>query len=605
MAYYSEDLIDEVLSSTDIVELIGEYVQLRRRGANYIGLCPFHKEKTPSFTVSAEKQIYKCFGCSEGGSAIQFVMKIENLDFREALEFLAERAGIDLSRFTVSSNLERDKQTKDIKERIFEINKIAAKYFYDALKENVEVDGSILREYLKKRQLDMQIVTRFGLGFGTKKDISLFKYLLKEGFTKEEMLKAGVVSLNVRGDVYESFSCRLIFPIFDTRDRVIGFGGRVLDNSLPKYVNSPENIVYHKGKNLYGMNIAKKGALDQILIVEGYMDAVALHKNGITNVVASLGTALTEGQAKLLKKYTSTVIIGYDQDNAGKAATMRAIDILYREGLKVKVLTLDHKDVKDPDEYINKYGKDRFLECTKNSLNYVDYKVKHLEETLNPTSGDINTKVDFLNGVANILAGIGNNIEREMYLNNISSVYNISKGAIVQEISKKTGVKKSLENQNVIVDIETMKNKRESSLGKKRRQEQYILALMLSKSRKIINKVKDMAHEKDFSTEELKVMYSNLKGLDKDGQLDKINVLAYFKKPEEVNLITEIMCLNINSLDKEKLILDIEREIKQDRYKVRMEEIFKRLSEKDVSQDEKEMLNVELAQIIIKKGNLK
>lgn len=599
MAYYSEDAIEEVISNTDIVDLIGQYVPLKRRGANYIGLCPFHREKTPSFTVAPDKQIFKCFGCSEGGTAIQFVMKIENLDFREALEFLADKYSIDLSRFEVGSKISNP-ETKDMKERIFALNKVAAKYFYDALFENVKEENSNLREYLKKRELTQNVVTRFGLGFGNKKDEGLYSFLLKEGFTKEEILKSGIVTLNTKGNIYENFAGRLIFPIFDTRDRVIGFGGRVLDNSLPKYVNSPENIVYHKGKNLYGMNVAKKEQLTSVIIVEGYMDTVALHKSGINNVVASLGTALTEGQAKLIKKYTDTVIISYDQDNAGKAATLRAIDILYNVGLKVKVLILDHQDVKDPDEYINKYGKTKFEECVRNSVNHIDYKVRVLEENLDINNMD--SKIEFLNKVANILAGIANNIERDMYIDDIVKKYKISKGALSAEIMKKV---KSPSEETIVsnVDMTYLVNKRESSLSKRRKQEMYIIFTLLSRERKYINSIKEIVSEKDFESDDLRELFNDIVSLDNTEDIAKVNILKHLTDGDKIKLITEILCVNI--LDKAKFIEDLKIDLKKYRYDKRREEILKRMSDKDVSKDEREMLSIELSQIIINRGKLR
>lgn len=600
MAYYSEDAIEEVLSNTDIVDVIGQYVPLKRRGANYIGLCPFHREKTPSFTVAPDKQIFKCFGCSEGGTAIQFIMKIENLDFKEALEFLADKNNIDLSRFDVGSKTGIP-ENKDIKERIFLLNKVAAKYFYDALFENVKEDNSVLREYLKKRELTQNVVTRFGLGFGNKKDEGLYNFLLREGFTKEEILKSGVVTLNTKGNIYENFAGRLIFPIFDTRDRVIGFGGRVLDNSLPKYVNSPENIVYHKGRNLYGMNVAKKEQLSSIIIVEGYMDTVALHKSGINNVVASLGTALTEGQAKLIKKYTDTVIISYDQDNAGRAATLRAIDILYNVGLKVKVLLLDHDDVKDPDEYINKYGKNKFLECVKNSSNHIDYKVKMLEVNLD--SNNMDSKIEFLNKVANILANIANNIERDMYIDDIVKKYKISKGALSAEIMKK--VKMPNEDATVVsnVDMSYLVNKRESSLSKRRKQEMYVIYTLLSKERKYINSIKEIVKEKDFENDDLRDLFTYLISLDNTEDISKGNILKHLTDNDKIKLVTEILCVNI--LDKDKFLDDLKIDLKKYRYDKRREEILKRMSDKDISKDEREMLSIELSQIIINRGKLR
>lgn len=599
MAYYTEDAIEEVISNTDIVDLIGQYVPLKRRGANYIGLCPFHREKTPSFTVAPDKQIFKCFGCSEGGTAIQFIKKIENLDFREALEFLADKNNIDLSRFKVGGKISNP-QDKDMKERIFSLNKKAAKYFYEALIENVKEENSILKAYLQKRMLKQDVVIRFGLGFGSKKEEGIYSYLLKEGFTKEEIIKSGIVNLTAKGNIYESFAGRLIFPIFDTRDRVIGFGGRVLDNSLPKYVNSPENIVYHKGRNLYGMNVAKKEKLDSVIIVEGYMDTVALHKSGINNAVASLGTALTEGQAKLIKKYTDTVVIAYDQDGAGRAATLRAIDILYNVGLKVKVLMLDHDDVKDPDEYINKYGEGRFRECVKASLNHIEYKIKTLEKNLDLNNMD--AKIEFLNKVANILSGVANNIERDMYIDEIVKKYKISKGALVSEISKNL---KMTTDENIMpsVDMNYLVNKRESGINKRRKQEMYIISVLLSKDRKYINAIKNLVNTSDFEDDDLRELFEYMINLDEKEDIAKCNVLKYLTDDDKIKLVTEILCINV--LDKSKFIQDLKVDLKKYRYEKRRTQILKRLSEKDVSKDERDMLSIELSQIIINKGKLK
>lgn len=599
MAYYTEDAIEEVISNTDIVDLIGQYVPLKRRGANYIGLCPFHREKTPSFTVAPDKQIFKCFGCSEGGTAIQFIKKIENLDFREALEFLADKNNIDLTRFDVGGK-SSNPQDKDMKERIFSLNKKAAKYFYEALIENVKEENSVLKAYLQKRMLKQDVIIRFGLGFGSKKEEGIYNYLLKEGFTKEEIIKSGIVNLTAKGNIYESFAGRLIFPIFDTRDRVIGFGGRVLDNSLPKYVNSPENIVYHKGRNLYGMNVAKKEKLDSVIIVEGYMDTVALHKSGINNAVASLGTALTEGQAKLIKKYTDTVVIAYDQDGAGRAATLRAIDILYNVGLKVKVLMLDHDDVKDPDEYINKYGEVRFRECVKASLNHIEYKIKTLEKNLDLNNMD--AKIEFLNKVANILSGVANNIERDMYIDEIVKKYKISKGALVSEISKNL---KMTTDENIMpsVDMNYLVNKRESGINKRRKQEMYIISVLLSKDRKYINAIKNLVNTSDFEDDDLRELFDYMISLDEKEDIAKCNVLKYLTDDDKIKLVTEILCINV--LDKSKFIQDLKVDLKKYRYEKRRTQILKRLSEKDVSKDERDMLSIELSQIIINKGKLK
>lgn len=358
MAYYSDDLIEEIISVTDIVDVVSEYVPLKKRGRNFIGLCPFHREKSPSFCVSQDKQIFKCFGCSVGGNVISFIMKIENLDFTESLELLANRAHIDLHKYEIQGKYNKNDNYSNenyiSKEKMFNISRDIAIYFNKSLNEALKKEKSELKDYLIKRNLDITTIRKFGIGYDFSGN-NLIKHLENLGYNEKEILSVGVILKNENGKFYNRFNNRLIFPIFDVRDRVIAFGGRVLDKSLPKYVNSPETEIYSKGKNLYALNLAKKEKQEFILIVEGYMDAVSLQKFGITNAVASLGTALTDDQARLLKKYTDTVVIGYDQDLAGQEATMRGLNILSSKGLNVKVLKLDKSDTKDPDEYINKY----------------------------------------------------------------------------------------------------------------------------------------------------------------------------------------------------------------------------------------------------------
>ena len=595
MAYYSEDLLDEILASTDIVEVINEYVPLKRRGANYLGLCPFHKEKTPSFTVSPDKQIYKCFGCGQGGSVVQFISKLESLDFKETLEHLAERANIDLAKYAVNNGYTDTK--KEIKDVIERINKATARYFYDALTEQLTEKNSLLKAYLVKRQLDKNTIIRFGLGFGSKKNETLVQHLTNLGYNKNEILSAGVVSKNMRGEIYENFAGRLIFPILDTRERVIGFGGRVLDNSLPKYVNSPENALYHKGSNLYGLNVAKKETLSEIIIVEGYMDTVALHKSGITNAVASLGTALTEKQAKLIKKYAPTVIISYDQDGAGQAATLRAIDILAKEDLKVKVLKLDHDDVKDPDEYINKYGKEHFDSCVKNSISAVEYKISRLEELLN--KADFHEKVEFLTKVAQILAGLNNAIEREMYIDLVAKKYNVSRDAIKSEIDKKA--KKEIKREN---KIQLNEKTKVATMTLRKKQEEYIIALILTQDKKMVNSVCDRFNIEDFEYEDTKELFGNLKELNCKEDLCKINLLTKFNEQQNVDLMTEIMAIDMSQFDKLKLYSELDNIFKKYNYQKRRAEILLRLGQ-DISSDEKQMLEIELGQILLKMAKIK
>ena len=425
MARYSDELIDEIRNSNDIVDVISQYVVLKRSGRNFFGLCPFHKEKSPSFSVSPDKQIFHCFGCGVGGNVIHFVSKIENLDFKPTLELLAERSGITLPTLENGEDANRLK----LKEKVYQINKFTANYFHENLYKPTAKEA---QGYVKKRKLDNNTLKTFSIGFSTNFD-ELYKALKGQGFTDEEILASSLVSKSQKGQFYDKFKERLMFPIKDVQDRVIAFGGRVLDDSKPKYINSPENIVYSKGRNLFGLNIAKKSGKDKIIIVEGYMDAISLYQRGITNVVASLGTALTEAQGRLLRKYASQVIIGYDADGAGQAATIRGMEILQNLGCDIRILQLDG-DAKDPDEYIIKYGSGRFEKCVENAISLVEFKVRTLKNTLKvETASD---KIKFLNEIVKILSKVDNNIEREIYIDKISKEYGISKEAIYGEANK-------------------------------------------------------------------------------------------------------------------------------------------------------------------------
>ena len=369
MARYSEELIDEIKNKNDIVDIISQYVVLKRSGRNFFGLCPFHKEKSPSFSVSPDKQIFHCFGCGVGGNAFHFVSKIENLSFKETIEMLAEKSGIDLP--TLEG--EADNKLLQLKSRVYEINQLAAQFYHENLYKSVAKPA---QEYVKKRKLDNNTLKNFLIGYsGTYNELYLM--LKEKGFTEEEILASSLVNKTQEGKFVDRFRKRLMFPIQDVRGRVIAFGGRVLDDSKPKYINSPENIVYSKGRHLYGLNVAKKADLNKIIIVEGYMDAISLHQRGITNAVASLGTAMTEQQGRLLRKSSQQVIIGYDSDGAGQAATMRGLEILQSMGCDLRILQIE--GAKDPDEFVVKYGPERFQKQVEKAISLVEYKVKVLK----------------------------------------------------------------------------------------------------------------------------------------------------------------------------------------------------------------------------------
>ena len=445
MVRYSDELIDDIKSKNDIIDIISQYVILKRSGRNFFGLCPFHKEKSPSFSVSPDKQIFHCFGCNVGGDVFRFVSKIENVGFPEAVEILAERAGIEVP----SYNSEVDSETAKLKSKVYEINQIAAEFYHENL---YKPTAKKAQEYVKKRKLDNATLKNFLIGYsGTNNE--LYSILKEKNFTEREILESNLVYKTQDGKYIDRFRGRLMFPIQDIRNRVIAFGARVLmeederkrleasGKKTPKYINSQEGIVYSKGRNLYGMNVAKKfeNKMKKIIIVEGYMDAISLHQRGIHNVVASLGTALTEGQGHLLRNNSEQVIIGYDSDGAGQAATMRGLEILQNMGCDIRILQIE--GAKDPDEFVIKYGPERFLKYVDNAISLVEYKIKNLRATLDIEQA--NDKIKFLKEIANVLTRIDNEIEKEVDIEKISLEYKIPKEAIYSEISK-------LENKNAV-----------------------------------------------------------------------------------------------------------------------------------------------------------
>ena len=436
MPRYSDEIIDEVRQTNDIVDIISQYVHLKRSGRNFFGLCPFHSEKSPSFSVSPDKQIFHCFGCGVGGNVFTFLMKLESISFVEAVQMLAERSNIALP--TIQNNVDSAKE--ELKAKVYKVNEFAANYYHENL---YKPESKLGQEYIKKRQLTNETLKSFKLGFSGKFD-ELYRELIKNGFGEREILESGLVNKNDRGQYIDRYRNRLMFPICDARGRVIAFGGRVLDDSKPKYINSPENVVYSKGRHLFGLNVAKKGDIKRILIVEGYMDVISLHQRGITNVVAPLGTALTEQQGWLLRKNSEQIILSFDSDEAGLTAKTRALGILQDMGCDIRVLQME--GAKDPDEFIIKYGNARFKALVDKALSVIEFKVKVLKQNLNLES--TNDKIKFLNEIAKLIAKVDNNMEREVYIEKIAKEYQISKEAIYAEVNKLTY--KSNKNEKVL-----------------------------------------------------------------------------------------------------------------------------------------------------------
>lgn len=413
--YYPEEVVEQVRERNDIVDVIGGYVQLKKKGSSYFGLCPFHNEKSPSFSVSATKQIYYCFGCGKGGNVISFIMEYENFGFVDALKLLAERASVQLPEAEYS---EEAKKKADEKNILLEIQKKAALYFYYQLKSE---NGSIGYEYLRKRGLSEQTIKSFGLGFANPYPNDLYRYLKQQGYSDFILKESGLVKIEEQG-AYDKFWNRVMFPIMDINNRVIGFGGRVMGEGTPKYLNSPETKIFDKSRNLYGMNVARRSRKPYLLICEGYMDVISMHQAGFTNAVASLGTAFTLQHGLLIKRYTKEVILAYDSDGAGVNAALRAIPILRNAGLSIRVLSL--KPYKDPDEFIKAEGAEAFQQRIDQAENSFLFEIRILKAQY--SMQDPEQKTRFFNEVAKKLLEFSDEMERNNYMEAVARQYDIS-----------------------------------------------------------------------------------------------------------------------------------------------------------------------------------
>ncbi len=420
-----ERFLDELIARTDIVDLVSESVHLTKKGSNYWGLCPFHSEKTPSFSVSADKQIYKCFGCGKGGGAISFVMEMENLPFREAVEVLAKRVGLSLPADSGGPS----PGMRQRREKLLAINKQAARTFHKWL---YSPEGAQGLDYLRRRGLSQRTLTRFGLGFAPNRWDALIEAMAQEGYDKRDLLEAGLAVNNQDGRIYDRFRNRVMFPIIDIRGDVIGFGGRVMDDSTPKYLNSPDTPVYNKSRNVFALNIAKNSKAGRVILTEGYMDTISLHQAGFDSAVASLGTSLTQEHAHLLARYFPEAIISYDGDQAGISAAQRAIPLLEKAGMKVRVLRVT--GAKDPDEFIKAYGRDAFAQLLNRSENQVDYRLDQLKAKYNLE--DDSQKVSFLQDAAQLLSTLASPVEREIYGGHAAQAAGISPEAMAHEVQK-------------------------------------------------------------------------------------------------------------------------------------------------------------------------
>lgn len=595
MPKYSDEIIDEVRQNSDIVDIISQYVRLKRSGRNFFGLCPFHNEKSPSFSVSPEKQIFHCFGCGVGGNVFTFLTKIEGINFIEAVQMLAERANIQLP--VLENNTDSAKEM--LKSKVYKVNEFSANYYHENL---YKPESKIAQEYIKKRKLTNETLKAFQIGFSGKFD-ELYKELKKQGFEDKEILESGLVNKNEKGQYIDRYRNRLMFPICDVRGRVIAFGGRVLDDSKPKYINSPENVVYSKGRHLFGLNVAKKYDIKKkLLIVEGYMDVISLHQRGIHNVVASLGTALTQQQGYLLRNSTDQIILSYDSDEAGQTAKIRAMEILQNMGCDLRVLQME--GAKDPDEYVIKYGNARFQNLVDKAISIVEFKVKNLKNSLNLES--TNDKIKFLNEIAKIISKIDNNIEKEIYIEKIAKDYEVSKEAIYAEVNKLSYKEKKdekiLNKAKPVLHHTEKKNETVVSEATKKR-ENTILAILLSGDKGIYNiisnniKVSDFKY--DINTRIAKRLYEEF-----ESGNSNINSIIDKLSEDEQNHITSIMAEDYGLENLEKAIDDIIQAYEKEKLNERKLEILELLEKENEIENKKE-LEKELSDIIIRLAKIR
>lgn len=532
--YYPDELIEEVRSRNDIVDVISGYVKLTKKGSSYFGLCPFHNEKSPSFSVSRQKQMYYCFGCGAGGNVFTFIMEYENYTFVEALKMLAERAGIELPEEEYSKEA---KEKADLKTAILEVNKLAAKYYYAQLKTE---QGKLAHNYLTGRKLSEETITAFGLGYSTKYRDDLYRYLKTKGYRDEVIAKAGLISIDEKQGVYDKFWNRVMFPIMDANNRVIGFGGRVMGDAKPKYLNSPETIVFDKSRNLYGLNRARTSRKPYFLICEGYMDVIALHQAGFTNAVASLGTALTSGHASLIKRYVNEVYLTYDSDEAGTKAALRGIPILKEAEITAKVLRMD--PYKDPDEFIKNLGAEAFEERIRQARNGFMFSLEILEKDYDMNSPE--GKTEFYNEVAKRLCNFEEEIERNNYIEAVAKTYHLGYETLRKLVAKmavKTGLATPASRPKQALNRE--KNKEDGNLIS-----QKVLITWLLEDEKIFRQIKKYITPKDFTEKLYTTVAELLYQQYENGALNPAQIMNHFTDEEEHREVASLFHTKIKEL---------------------------------------------------------
>ena len=530
--YYSDEIIEEVRSRNDIVDVISSYVKLQKKGSSYFGLCPFHNEKSPSFSVSRGKQMYYCFGCGAGGNVFTFLMEYENYTFQEALKYLADKAGVELPQTEYSAQA---KERADLKAILLEINKIAAQYFYVQLKSS---KGEAGLSYLKRRGLSDDTIKAFGLGYSNKYSDDLYRYLKERGYKDEMIAKAGLISIDERHGAHDKFWNRVMFPIMDVNSRVIGFGGRVMGDAKPKYLNSPETLIFDKSRNLYGLNRARSTRKPYFLLCEGYMDVISLHQAGFTNAVASLGTALTPGHASLIKRYVKEVYLTYDSDEAGTKAALRAIPILKDVGITAKIIRME--PYKDPDEFIKNLGAEAFEERIGRARNGFMFSLEVLERDYDMHSPE--GKTDFMREVARRLGEFEEEIERNNYIEAVAQAYHVGYEEL-RKLVVKTAVQQGLA-KPVSRPKQTRKEKKEDG----NITSQKVLLTWLIEDENIFSQICKYISPEDFTGDIYRTVASILYEQYEKQQVNPAQIMNHFTDEEEHREVASLFHTKIKEL---------------------------------------------------------
>lgn len=554
--YFSDDLVEEVRSRNDIVDVISSYVKLQKKGSSYFGLCPFHNEKSPSFSVSGSKQMFYCFGCGEGGNVFSFLMKYDSLTFAEAMKNLADRAGIALPDYQTS---DEDRKKADIKNQIYDINKEAARYYHYLLGTDV---GRTAREYFNKRELKNETITGFGLGVSDMRMDALYKYLKNKGYSDEVLKQTGLFIYDERG-VHDRFRNRVMFPIININNKVIGFGGRVMGDGQPKYLNSPETPVFDKGRNLYGLNTAKNSRKNNLIICEGYMDVISMHQAGFNQAVASLGTALTPGQAMLMKRITKDILVCYDSDGPGTKAALRAIGIFREAGMRCKVINM--QPYKDADEFIKKEGAEAFAGRIENAENSFLFEVRILERDFDIKDPD--GKTAFFNAVATKLTDFEEEIERNNYIEAVAAKYFIPPESLKKLVGRAAAGRI---NKRPVKEQTVERKNSEKDTGVK--QAQRMLLTWICDKPEIYYRIKAYISPDNFT----EPIYGKVAGLlfkqIENNSFHPETILNSFEGEEEHNVVAKV--LNTNILDEDAGLKDRERAI-NDAVKLILEESYR------------------------------